>query len=134
MYGFLILLEKLWLGQYLAKYRLLSHSFVLLITLVGFVIFHADGLSGMQQDLSALFGLSGLPLYTEETLYYLKSYGLVLMIAVVGATPLAKKFSEKGEGLAVMTVLEPLTISALLLAVTAYLVDGSFNPFLYFRF
>ena len=56
----------------------------------------------------------------------------------VGATPLPAKivrqFSEKGPGKKIMSVVEPVVLLALLAVVTAYLVDGSFNPFLYFRF
>ena len=66
------------------------------------------------------------------------SLTLLLIAAVVGATPLPKKlwqrFAATKAGQAVSVVAEPLFILAMLLIGTAYLVDGSFNPFLYFRF
>lgn len=70
--------------------------------------------------------------------YYFRSYFVVLMIALLGATPIPKSFcrrlQQRKMGTAVMLFAEPLALSALLLICTAFLVDGSFNPFLYFRF
>ena len=68
----------------------------------------------------------------------LRSYGIVLALAVLGATPLPamlwKKVREAAPLTPVFTVAEPLCTLALLALCTAFLVDGSFNPFLYFRF
>ena len=71
---------------------------------------------------------------TTASLYYLRSYGLLLAVAAVGATPLVSRMAKKLETHTVTAVLEPVVLCALLLAVTAFLVGGSFNPFLYFRF
>ena len=99
-----------------------------------FVIFNAADLTQMGADLRGMLGLGGLPFITTETLYYLRSYGLVLLVSILGATPLPKKAAEKLEHTPVFALVEPVVLCALLLAVTAFLVDGSFNPFLYFRF
>ena len=64
-------------------------------------------------------------------MYYLKSYIVVFLIAIIGATPLPKILVSK---IKVVQYIEPLVLLMLLITVTAYLVDGSFNPFLYFRF
>ena len=73
-----------------------------------------------------------------ESLYYLRSYAIVLVIALLGATPLPAKAVQRlrdpSAGSAVLSVAEPVALVLLLAACTAYLVDGSFNPFLYFRF
>ena len=81
--------------------------------------------------MAGLFG--GLPLYTQESLYCLRSYAVVFALSIVGATPLPKKLAERIPE-KVSAVLEPLALTFLLLICTAYLVDGSFSPFLYFRF
>jgi alginate O-acetyltransferase complex protein AlgI len=83
-----------------------------------------------------MFGMAGLPLITAETAYYLRSYAVILVIAVIGSTPLPKKLYTMAEKnfAAVTAVFQPVVIAVLLIAATAYLVDGSFNPFLYFRF
>ena len=79
--------------------------------------------------------MKGLPLWTPETLYYLRSFAVVFALAVLGATPLVKKCAHRlyGGG-AASGVLRAACALVLLVFVSAYLVDGSFNPFLYFRF
>lgn len=73
-----------------------------------------------------------------ERLYYLRSYAVVLVIALLGATPCPPRrcsaFRDTSAGSAVLSVAEPVALVLLLALCTAYLVDGSFNPFLYFRF
>ena len=70
---------------------------------------------------------------TAESVYYLRSYAGVLLAGVVGATPLVKNLAGRIPRKAA-AVAEPFVLMMLLLLCTAYLVDGSFNPFLYFRF
>lgn len=134
LYGLLLMLEKLLWGRLLEQSKVFSRVYVFFFLLVGFVIFNADGMSGMTSDLSSMFGLAGLPLWSAETIYYLRSYALTMGIAMLGATPLPKLLAQKVEDKPIMIVLEPLVIGLLLLLSTAFLVDGSFNPFLYFRF
>ena len=90
------------------------------------------------QRIAALFGFGGLPASGVESLYYLRSYAVVLVIALLGATPLPAKAVQRlrdtSAGSAVLSVAEPVALVLLLALCTAYLVDGSFNPFLYFRF
>ena len=112
----------------------LRHGYVLLAVILSFVLFNADTLAQAGNDFSALFGLAELPLFTAETGYYLRSYAPALVIACIGATPLVKQAAQKiGENRA-FQMLEPVLWLGLLLVCTAYLVDGSFSPFLYFRF
>ena len=130
--------EKLWYGQALARTKLLKHVYVLLLIVVSFVLFDAASVQDALRTIAALFGLGGLPLADALSRYYLWSYTGVFLIAAVGATPLPVKIlrqlKESRTGSIIVSVLEPLVLLALLAAVTAYLVDGSFNPFLYFRF
>ena len=127
-------LEKLGLLTLLERApAVLRHGYLLLLVLISFVIFNADGLSGVAQDLSGLLGLRG-GWIAEQTQYYAVSYAALLGIAAVGATPLPKKAAQCLAGTAIGAVLRPLMLLGLLLVCTAYLVDGSFNPFLYFRF
>ena len=70
---------------------------------------------------------------TGETVYYLRSYGGVLLLSLIGATPLVKHLASRIPA-KILTVLEPVVLLGLLVICTAYLVDGYFNPFLYFRF
>ena len=115
-----------------------SHVYVLLAVTVSFVIFNASDLGQAASDLGCMFGFGGLPLVSRAFFYYLRSYGGIFLLAVLGATPFPKRLAERIQGTGIggrcLLVLEPLFLAGLLLLVTAYLVDGSFNPFLYFRF
>ena len=132
-YGILLLAEKLWLGKHL-KNRALSHLYVLVATVFGFVLFHTTDAGEAVREIGRMLGLGGLPAWNNMALYYLESYGVLLLLAVVGATPWPKKLAARIGQTRVAVVLQPLLVLALLVLVTACLVDGSFNPFLYFRF
>ena len=137
-YALLLTAEKLGLKKALDNHGALGHVYVLLAVLLGFVLFNADSLGQAAQDIAGMFAFGKLPLFSAEAVYYLRSYGVVLLLAVIGATPLPKRAIAALSGNRVLSrgwnVLEPLLLTGLLLVVTAYLVDGSFNPFLYFRF
>ena len=107
---------------------------MIVAVIISFVIFNADSFGMIKNDLGALFGTSGLPFISAETVYYLKSYTVVFAVALFGATPLCKKLCEKIEGKKGVGILTAISICVILIVSTAYLVDGSFNPFLYFRF
>ena len=112
----------------------LRRLYTLLVVVLGFVLFNADSFSQAGQDLLSLFGLNGLPLVTRETLYYLRSYALLFVLGLVGSTPVPKILARKAGETKLAPVLELAMMALLLLVCTAYLVDGSFSPFLYFRF
>lgn len=133
-FAVLLLLEK-WLRPRLPA--VLSHVLVLLLLLFSFVLFSGDSLRQVGQDYAALLGLSGLPGWTTESLFYLRSYGIPLLLAAIGATPLPKVLAQRFSVRLPQPFFETLRacyLVGLLLLCTASLVDGSFNPFLYFRF
>jgi alginate O-acetyltransferase complex protein AlgI len=112
--------------------------YVLLIVALSFVLFNAVSLQQAVGDITAMFGFAGLPAISAETVYYLRSYGMLFIAGFIGATPLLRdtlrKLEGNGKTAKVLSILEPITVLVLLILCTAYLVDGSFNPFLYFRF
>ena len=132
LFAVMLLLEKQLPFQKLPGF--LRHVYVLLIVMLSFVLFNAADLRQAVSDLGGLFGVGGIPLLSLETVYYLRSYALVFAVSIVGATPIAKTVAARLEGTKLGAILEPLLLLALLVVCTAYLVDGSFNPFLYFRF
>ncbi len=134
-FGILLIIEKLFLKKYLDKSpSFIQHFYVIFLVLISFVLFNAETFTMAFSDLKIMFGAAGLPLYTAETLYHLRSYAVLLVIALIGATPLARNLSRKLENTKISTILEPVVIAVIIIVSTAYLVDGSFNPFLYFRF
>lgn len=138
LFAVLLVVEKRWLLKKLENAGIWNHIYVLFWVIVSFVIFNASDLSGAFGDLAGMFGLGNVPLVSKETLYYLKSYGGTLMAAILGVTPWLKvtagKLEASVEGRKALTVLKPVLIIVLFFVSTAYLIDGSFNPFLYFRF
>lgn len=134
-FGILLIIEKLFLKRYLDKTpSFIRHIYVVVLVVISFVLFNADTFSQAFSDLKIMFFASELPLYSADTLYILKSYGVLLIVAIIGATPLVKKLCKKIESTPFSTALEPIAVAAVLIVSTAYLIDGSFNPFLYFRF
>ncbi len=130
-FAVLLVIEKTFLLKYLERSKVWNHIYVLFTVVVSFVIFNASSTTQMLADIGGMFGSRDLPLVSAETLYYLKSYAVIGILAIVGVTPLPKKMVSKWKGL---QYAEPVVLLVLLIMITAYLVDGSFNPFLYFRF
>ena len=134
LYAAFLMIEK-WGKAFIEKMpTILRRTYVLLIVVIGFVLFNAVDLQQALSDLGGMFGFAQVPLVTEATLYYLRSYGLLFILAVVGSTPLVRDLGSKLSEKKIGAVLEPVILIAALLLCSAYLVDGSFNPFLYFRF
>ena len=137
-FAVLLMAEKLWYLKYLDKSRILAHIYKILFVAVSFTLFDSASLGVAFKNIGALFGLGGLPLVSSEAVYNLRSYAVILIIGIIGSTPLVKsltsKLSAKPTGEKILNVLEPIALLLLLTVCTGYLVDGSFNPFLYFRF
>lgn len=135
---FLLIIEKFFLLNKLKTHKVLSHIYVIFFTAISFVIFSADSLSLALSYIRGMFGLGGIPLVSAEYFYLLKSYALILAISAVSATPFAAKavyrLKENKTAAKAINILEIPILLALLVLSTAYLADGSFNPFLYFRF
>ena len=106
--------------------------------MISFMIFDAASLQEAVKNITGLFGIGTQNLISAESIYYLKNYFETFVIAIVAATPLPGKLYEKWQntslGKNVVWVAEPVIMVAFLIIITAFLVDGSFNPFLYFRF
>lgn len=132
----LLILEKLVLLRFLEKHRIFGHVYLLLAVVFGFALFDAATLSGAWDCIRGMLGLGGLPIVSAEGAYLLKSNALLLILAALGATPLPKHIAKVLEARCpkAAALLHPAALCALLLICTAYLVDGSYNPFLYFRF
>ena len=139
MFGVLLIIEKLWLGKYIEKLPKIFRSlYVLFIVMISFIIFNANTMKEAFANIAGLFGANSIGMIDDYTWYYLKSYLVTLIIAIIGATPLMKNIAEKLKKNTVMSkiinVLEPIAMVGILIIVTSYLVDNSYNPFLYFRF
>ena len=132
LFGVLLLGEGLLWGKSLERRPAVGRIYTLLFVIVGFVLFNADSLSAFARDLGRMCFLTAPARLSD--LYYLRNYGAVLLLSLLGATPVPKALYARAAAHRWVQWLESLGLAALLLLCTASLVDGSFNPFLYFRF
>ena len=107
--------------------------------MLGFVLFNADSLGEALYHLKGMFGLSSLPLADSVSLYYGRSYAITLFIAVVASAPIFRSYLNncRHDLTAARCAIDCAVIVGVIgtmTLVTAWLVNGSFNPFLYFRF
>lgn len=137
-FAVLLLVEKFFLLKYLKKFKVLNHIYVLFLVMISFVIFNAADMKEAIEYIGGMFGAGGISFASAEWLYNLRSYALVLIIGIIGSTPIVKsafdKISSNEKYSKALSIAEPIVLCLLLVVMTAYLVDGSFNPFLYFRF
>ncbi len=133
-FAVLLLIEKIFLKSFLEHHKVIAHIYTILLILISFVIFNGDGMNMVGNEIAHLFGFGNLELYNHETLYYMRSYGVLLILAILAATPIFTHFVQKIRENKWMIWLEPIYYVILLLVCTAFLIDASFNPFLYFRF
>ena len=136
-FGIILVIEKLLIGKYLDKTKIIKYIYSLLIIVISFLIFNSLTLTDIITNLKNMFNLNNLELINQETIYYLKSYLIILIISIISATPLLKNTISKINNTKykiLIDILEPITYITLLILSTAFLIDESFNPFLYFRF
>ena len=137
LYAVALVIEK-WVPAIKKLPSALRHFYTLFLVMLGFVLFNATDMTQAGQDIACMFGFGKLPFITDATLYYLRSFGLLLIVAIVGATPLVKNTAirlEQNKKLeSVVAVVECIVLILLLIVCTGYLVDGSFSPFYYNNF
>ena len=131
-FGLWLILERFVFRDLLARTPVLVKRFyTLLVVFVGWGIFAMEDLGVCGRYLAVCFG--GGPLWSAPDGYRLRSWALILLLLALGSTTLAadlwKKIPERGR-----KVLAPVLMALGLVVSTAYLIDGSYNPFLYFRF
>ena len=134
-FGLLLLVEKQFLHRLLDRAPApLRHLYALLAISIGWIIFDGQGLWGVALQIGRSFGFGASGIASKEALYYLRSYMIPLAAGAIGCTPLPKQLAGKLAGTKAQLFFEPLGLGLLLLTATAFIVDGSFNPFIYFRF
>ena len=133
-FAVLLLLEKKVWGNYLEKTKIFKHIYTLFFVVISFVIFNSNSLYEVINFLKNMFFINNLKFINSETIYHIRNYIVILVIAVIASTPLIKTLVEKVKLSKIVSVLEVIYYFALLIVITAFLIDSSFNPFLYFRF
>lgn len=126
-FGVVLILEKMWLLNALTRSpRWVRHVYALLLILIGWVLFAFEQMDQLGGFLLAMVGGSGGPLWDANTGYLFYTNAILLVILAIASTPLLKLPRNSAAQLICCFVLFVLSV--------AYLVDATFNPFLYFRF
>lgn len=134
-FGILLIIEKVFLGKYLKKIpNFFTRIYTLLIVMISFIIFNGNKMLDILKNIGGLFGIGNVPIISEESLYYFKSYFIVIVIGIIGCTPILKKIANNDKMHKLINCLEPIFLLFVLIISTSYIIDGSFSPFLYFRF
>lgn len=129
---FFLILEKYIFNKRLKK-GIISHVYTFIIILISFVIFNITNISEIIVFLKGMFGISQA-LYNQEIIYYLKNNFVLLIIAILGISPIIKNKLQKGKLAKVIESLEPIYLIIIFLLVISSIVSSTFNPFIYFRF
>ena len=133
-FAFFLILEKIFLKKILDKHKIIGHFYTIILVIISFVIFNFEDLGKLGLFFKNLFGFGNIPFSNFETIYYVKSYLVILIISIIFSTPIIKCLKSKIKKNKVIDIIEVIGYLAILIICTAFLIDASFNPFLYFRF
>ena len=133
-FGIILLIEKFLIGKYIEKTKVFKHIYTLIIVIISFLIFSTDNMSDIINSLGNMFFLNKLDFINSETIYYLKDYFMILIISIISCTPLFKNIYLKYKDNKIISFIEPIVLLGLFILCVAFIIDASFNPFLYFRF
>jgi len=126
-YFALIAIEKLWLGNILKKNNIFAHAYTLIAVLIGWVLFAIVDIPQIAVFLNRLF----IPQGGISALYYVRNYGIAILVGIVMSTNFPLWVYEKIRKNKLVLI---ALLSIIMVTTVAYLVDSTYNPFLYFRF
>lgn len=119
-------------------WKIVKHMYMLIVIAVSFLIFKTEDMHILQQNLISLIHSSSVTVNTELHRYVIRNRAVLLIVSVIGTTPLPKMlwncYVQRAKKRILADITSIIGVILLLLLCTAYLIDGSFNPFLYFRF
>ena len=134
-YGLILILEKYFLSRVLERLpAVIRHIYSLVLVLIGWVFFFSPTLGGAVDYIQLMFGVGANGLVDSEGLYLLTTNLLLLILLVIGSTPIVHRAYERvmaGRG---KILANCVVYAAMFLLCIAYLVTETYNPFLYFRF
>ena len=132
----------MFLGKYISGiWKPFQHLYTMFFVMVGWLIFRVDSITYGLDYLLTMFGLRGQALINNQAIYYLMQYKYVLILSIIGSVPIypfiKRKLGEKSTpwiGIIIIDYIEPFLLISLFLLCIMYLINSTFNPFIYFRF
>lgn len=136
-FALFLLIEKAFLLKHLEKSKVLSHIYTLIIVVLGFVLFNEKDIPSTLEFYKGMLG-NGIPFINSETIFYFKNYLIVFILSILASFRVLKVLYTKLKNIkkieSIMNVIDVVGLLLLLIICTSYIVNSSFNPFLYFRF
>lgn len=138
-FGVILIIEKYFLNKILEKLpRIIRNIYAMFIVMISFIIFSSDDMSSALTVIKGLFSFSSLKFSNDFIIYYIRSYGVILIGGLVLCTPLIKnainKLRENKILNYIINIFEVIVLVLIFVTITSMLIDSSYNPFLYFRF
>ena len=136
-YGILLILEKYVYGKALKKAGpVVGHIYTIIVFVLGWLIFASPTVPDLAANFCSMFGILKTPFIDGTTLYFLRTNAVLLVVCILCSTPLVmnlftKIASRKGAG---FKIIATICYAAVFIISIAYLVNATYNPFLYFRF
>ncbi|WP_283157757.1 MBOAT family O-acyltransferase [Clostridium tertium] len=126
LYFFVLLyIEKIFLGKVLKKYVIFSHLYTIFFLIIGWCLFAISDITTLSIYIKKMFAMD----FRSDWIYYTRNYFIVIILCIIFSTPIVLKIYSK-----LNKVIKSIIIVLLFIMSVAYLVDSSYNPFLYFRF
>lgn len=134
-FAIILILEKALVLDVLKKMpSIIGHIYTIILIWISWTLFAIEDLEAIKGYLLVMLGFSGSTLIDNNFMYYMISFGPILSIAILASTRIPRKILNRLENYKVIRYITPLGCFILLIICTAYLVDSTYNPFLYFRF
>lgn len=137
-FAIILIAEKVFLLKALSKTKVIAHIYSIFIIVIGFVIFNQTSLNELGEYLKNMFGFGGLLFTNLETNFYFKNYLAILIVSALLSTPILKialsKIKNNIKYQKYVDIIEMVVCFALLIVCTSYIINQTYNPFLYFRF
>lgn len=141
-YGLILIMEKFFLGKIIEKLpRAFQHIYTMILVVFGWLLFRADSMAQIKLYLQAMFGLNEVAFINSQAIHYLIEYKYVFFIAILTSMPIFPKLVKKLEGISrnwlrilMINYVKVFFLMGLFLLSVMYLINSTFNPFIYFRF
>lgn len=119
-------IEKSGLDKFLERHAIFSHVYSVILIGLSWMIFAITDVQGLLIYFTKLFSFH----FDMNAAYFIRNYGVILIIGCILSTPVFKKLYERNR----RKITGVIALIAILIISVAYLTDATYNPFLYFRF
>lgn len=135
-FGVFIILERAFLQNILNKLpNAIQHIYLMVIVIFGWVLFSQADIVSTIEYIKVMLGLGNYKILNDYTIFYIKEYWIIICIAIAASMPILQQINKLGvKTRKIVDLTRPIAIIISFALVTIYLVNSTFNPFIYFNF